>query len=535
MSTSLNNKQATAKTTDLGPPDPSEQHFRLLLEALPAGAYTCDTDGLITYYNRRAVELWGREPKLSDPVDRFCGSFKLYGAADGVPINHDRCWMALALQTGRGFNRQEIIVERPDGQRLTALAHANPIRDRAGRLVGAVNVLVDISDLKRAENELRDADRRKDQFLATLAHELRNPLAPIQNAVHILRTQGPLDPALQWARDVIDRQVRQMTRLVDDLLDLSRITTGKLNLRTAQINLVDILHTAVEISRPVIETSGHQLTITGPTEAVVIDGDLTRLAQVVANLLNNAAKYTPRGGQIDLAAERQGSDAVITVRDTGIGIPADMLTRIFDMFTQAEDAPDRAPGGLGIGLTLCKRLVELHGGSIAALSTGPGKGSEFVVRLPAVLAPVPSRNPADNNDVPATPARSLRILVVDDNRDAAATLAMLLRIMGHDVRTAHDGLEAVAVAAEVRPDAVLLDIGLPKLNGYETARRIREQPGGAKIVLLATTGWGQETDRRLSREAGFDHHLVKPVDPATLLKLLVDVAESRLAACAAER
>jgi signal transduction histidine kinase/CheY-like chemotaxis protein len=511
-------------TADLGPYR-SEEHFRLLLEALPAGAYTCDTDGLITYYNRRAVELWGREPKLNDRIDRFCGSFKLY-AIDGAPITHDRCWMALALQTGRGFNRQEVIVERPDGQRLTALAHANPIRDDAGRLIGAVNVLVDISDIKRAETELREADRRKDEFLATLAHELRNPLAPIQNAVHILRTQGPLDPALQWARDVIDRQVRQMTRLVDDLLDLSRISTGKLNLRTAEITLVDVLHTAVEISRPVIESSGHRLTVTEPTEPVTVDGDLTRLAQVVANLLNNAAKYTPRDGRIDLAAERQGSDAVITVRDSGIGIPSHMLTRIFEMFTQADGAPERAPGGLGIGLTLCQRLVDLHGGSIAARSAGLGQGSEFVVRLPAVLTPTKPRRPVDGGDNPAVPARSLRILVVDDNRDAAATLAMLLRIMGHDVRTAHDGAEAVALAADARPDAVLLDIGLPKLNGFEAARRIREQPGGAEVVLLATTGWGQETDRRRSREAGFDHHLVKPVDPAVLMKLLADISQA---------
>jgi PAS domain S-box-containing protein len=531
---------------------PGEAHFRRLLENLPAGAYTCDPDGLITYFNQHAVQLWGRAPKLNDPVDRFCGSFKLF-AADGTPINHDQCWMALALRTDQGYNGHEIIVERPDGQRLIVLAYANPIRDD-GKLLGAVNVLVDISDRKRAEDDLRrakeerdaqladltrlhetserlyvqlqEADRRKDEFLATLAHELRNPLAPVQNAVHILRAQGTPGPALQWAREVIDRQVRQMARLVDDLLDLSRISTGKLELRQGRVELAEVLYAAVETSRPLIEACGHELSVSVPPVPVFIDGDLTRLAQVVSNLLNNAAKYTERGGRITLTAERQGSDAVVSVRDTGVGIPAAMLARVFDMFTQVDRSLDRTHGGLGIGLTLVKRLVELHGGSITAHSDGPGRGSEFVVRLPAVIESPRAPERSDRPGEPAAPAAALRILAVDDNRDAAASLGMLLRIMGHDVRTAHDGLEAIELADEFRPDVTLLDIGLPKLNGYEAARRIRQQPWGRGMVLIATTGWGQESDRRLSRESGFDHHLVKPLDPAALLDLLASLGQT---------
>jgi signal transduction histidine kinase/CheY-like chemotaxis protein len=507
-----------------------ELHFRRLLEKLPAAAYTCDLDGLITYFNPQAVKLWGRAPKLNDPVDRFCGSFKLFAAADGSPITHDQCWMALTLRNNRAYNGHEILVERPDGQRLTVLAYANPIHDESGKLLGAVNVLVDISDRKQAEDEnarlyarLQEHDRRKDEFLATLAHELRNPLAPIRNAVHILASEGPPDPALQWARDVIDRQVRQMARLVDDLLDLSRVSTGKLELRKAPIDLREVLHAAAETSRPVIEACGHEFIVHLPQEPVCLDADLTRLAQVVSNLLNNAAKYTERGGRVWLTAERQGSDAVVTVRDTGVGIHADMLPRVFDMFTQVERSLDRSRGGLGIGLTLVKRLVEMHGGSVTAHSDGPDRGSTFTVRLPVVLGAAPR---ADRDAEPPVAVSSLRLLVVDDNADAAASLAMLLRLMGNDVRTAHDGLEAVALAEEFRPDVALLDIGLPRLNGYEAAREIRRRPWGGTMVLIAATGWGQEADRQRSKEAGFDHHLVKPVDPAALTRLLASLEQA---------
>jgi signal transduction histidine kinase/CheY-like chemotaxis protein len=500
-----------------------EWHFRRLLEKLPAGAYTCDPDGLITYFNQHAVRLWGREPKLNDPVDRFCGSFKLF-AADGTPIRHDQCWMALALRLDREYNGHEILIERPDGQRLTVLAHANPIRDERGRLLGAVNVLVDFSDRKRAEEALILADRAKNEFLATLAHELRNPLAPIRNAVHVLHFQGSAAPETQWALDVIDRQLRQMARLIDDLLDIARITSNKLELHRTRIDLAEVLRAATETSSPLIEACGHKLTVLTPPYSIHLDGDLTRLAQVIANLLNNAAKYTERGGSIHLSAERQGSDAVVAVRDTGIGIPAAMLPRIFEMFAQAERSMERSQGGLGIGLALARRLVEMHGGSLRASSEGPGKGSEFVVRLPALLETASMQDRTEATPTP--PASSLRILVVDDNHDAAASLGVLLRIVGHDVRTAHDGVEAERLAEEFRPEVILLDIGLPRLSGYEVARRLRRRRWGKEMVLLATTGWGQETDRQRSVEAGFDHHLVKPIDPAVLMPLLAEVGQT---------
>lgn len=504
--------------------DPASSHFRLLLETLPAGAYTCDREGLITYFNRHAVHLWGRAPKLNDPADRFCGSFKLL-SAEGAPIAHDHCWMALALRTETPYNGHEIVVERPDGRRIAVLAHANPIRDESGRMVGAMNILVDISDRKRAEDEnarlyseLRVNHQRKDEFLATLAHELRNPLAPIKNAVQILRMQPSLEPTQRWATEVIDRQVGHLTRLVDDLLDLSRITTGKLELLVERIDLAQVLRVAVETSAPLIEAGGQELAVALPAQPILVEGDLTRLAQVVANLLNNSAKYTERGGEIWLEARREGNDALVTVRDTGIGISAEIMPRIFEMFGQGDQMLDRSQGGLGIGLTLVSRLLELHGGSISARSDGHGKGSEFVVRL-RTAAELPAAQP--RGDTCGLAERvPLRILVVDDNRDAAASLGMLLQIKGHDIRLAYDGVEAVALASDFRPDVVLLDIGLPKLNGLEAARRIRRQLADKRVLLVATTGWGQQTDRERSADAGFDHHLVKPADPVALLGLL---------------
>jgi signal transduction histidine kinase/CheY-like chemotaxis protein len=501
---------------------PGDSYFQQLLEKLPAGAYTCDPEGLITYFNPAAARLWGRAPVLNDPLDRYCGSFRLF-STDGNPIGHDRCWMALALKTRAGYNGNEIVVERPDGTRVTALAHANPLHDESGQLLGAVNVLVDISDRKRAEEALREADRAKDEFLATLAHELRNPLAPIRNAVYVLNLAGAHSPEVQWALSVIERQSRQMARLIDDLMDVARITGGRLQLTKERVELAEVVRAAVETARPVVEAAGHELTVSLPPP-VVLDADLTRLAQAVSNVLNNAAKYTDRGGRIWLTAERQGSDAVISVRDTGMGIPAEALPHLFEMFTQADRHGDRSRGGLGIGLALVRRLVEMHGGSVAAHSDGPGLGSEFVIRLPAVVEQEPRRGATAPEGTSAAPA-ALRVLVVDDNWDAAASLGVVLRRAGHDTRTAHDGFEAVALAEQFRPDVVLLDIGLPKLNGLDVARHIREQSWGQRMVLIATTGWGQTADRVKSQAAGFDHHLVKPIDPATLLGVLALAAQ----------
>ena len=498
----------------------NEGQFRRLLEKLPAGAYTCDPEGLITYYNSYAVQLWGRAPKLRDPIDRFCGSFKLF-SPDGSPIAHEQCWMALALKTDLEYNGHEITIERPDGTHLPVLAHANPIHDESGSLVGAVNVLVDISERKRTEDVLKETDRTKNEFLATLAHELRNPLAPISNAVQILRREDLPSPESQWAVGVIGRQVQQLTRLVDDLLDFSRITTNRLELCTARIELTEVLRTATETSRPLIEAREQEFILSVQSRPIFLNADLTRLAQVIANLLNNASKFTPKRGHIRLIAEQHGREAVLTVQDTGIGIPPEMLPRIFDMFTHVDCSLGHSPEGLGIGLSLTKRLVEMHAGTLEAHSAGSNKGSTFVIRLP-VVAEVTDQEPQKQagEDAQSLPTSKRRILVVDDNKVSAKSLGMLLRMVGHEVNIANDGLEAVEAAAMFHPEVVVLDIGMPKLNGYEAARRIRAQQGGESIVLIALTGWGQEEDHRRSQAAGFNHHLTKPVELDALQTLL---------------
>ncbi len=374
----------------------------------------------------------------------------------------------------------------------------------------------------RLIGQLRDADRRKDEFLATLAHELRNPLAPIRNALHILRLADGNTESVEKVRSIMERQLQQMVRLVDDLLDASRISRGKITLQKERVQLATVVQSAVEVSRPLIEAGGHELTVSVPPEPLFLDADLTRLAQVLANLLNNAAKYTNRGGHIWLTAEREGSDVVVAVEDTGIGIAADMLPKIFEMFTQVDRSLERSQGGLGIGLSLVKRLVEMHGGSVEASSDGPGKGSRFVVRLPVVLSLAQDSQRVTGGGERGGPLAGRRILVADDNRDSADSLAVILRMMGNEVQTVYDGLGAVEAAEAWRPDLVLLDLGMPKLNGYAVARRVRQQPWGRHMVLVAVTGWGQEEDKRRSKEAGFDHHLVKPVEAADLERLLAE-------------
>jgi signal transduction histidine kinase len=496
----------------------SDSQFRRLLEKLPAAAYTCDAGGLITYFNRRAVELWGRAPSINDPVDRFCGSFRLC-QSDGTPIPHDRCWMALALRDGKEYNGEEIVVERADGSRWTVLAHANPFLDDRGRVYGAVNVLVDITERKRAEEALHKADRNKNEFLATLAHELRNPLAPLRNGLQIMRMSGN-DPAMaEQAHAMMERQLGHMVRLIDDLLDVSRINKGKVALRKERIDLASVVQDAVETSRSLIESAGHRLTVTLPPKPVTVNADRTRLAQVFANLLNNSAKYTAPGGSIALGVERQGTDIVVSVKDDGIGIPRDMLPKIFDTFMQVDHSLERSQGGLGIGLSLVRALVGMHNGTVEARSEGHGKGSEFIVRLSDAVATEDHSKPRDGPDFRAT-SSSYRILVVDDNRDSALSLAMMLKIIGHDTRTAHDGEAAVELAQSFRPDVMLLDIGLPKMNGYDACRAIRSQPWGKSIVLIALTGWGQDEDKLHSKEAGFNFHMIKPVDPEALAKIL---------------
>lgn len=387
--------------------------------------------------------------------------------------------------------------------------------------------VIDVSNRKRVEDVLRDADRRKDEFLAILAHELRNPLAPIRNALSLLHAAGEDREVFHTATDMIRRQLTQLVRLIDDLLDVSRISRGKLELRKERVELNSILDQAVEIARPATEMAHLQLTKALPVESVFLQADPVRLTQVISNLLNNACKFTGEGGRIEVSAERRGADVVVSVKDTGIGIPPDKLESIFEMFSQVDRPVGRHEGGLGIGLTLVRRLVEMHEGTIEARSEGLGKGSEFVVRLPIAVeaksVKPPVEAPAAVDGVPG----KRKMLVVDDNHDSAKSLAMLLRLAGNDVQMAFDGEEAVECAARIRPEVILLDIGLPKLNGYDACRRIREQPWGKDLVIIALTGWGQAEDRRKSSEAGFDRHLVKPVEHGTLTVMLKELLEKK--------
>jgi len=376
-----------------------------------------------------------------------------------------------------------------------------------------------------AEQALRDADRRKDEFLATLAHELRNPLAPIRNGLELVKLAAPADALGTETLEVIGRQVDQMTRLVDDLLDVSRITRDKIELRKERVELAAIVKNAVETSRPLIHEAGHTLVVSLPETPILLDADPTRIAQVFANLLNNSAKYTDRGGRIEIEAKTTGREAVVTVRDNGIGISCEALAFVFDMFRQVDRTRNRAQGGLGIGLTLVRRLVELHGGAINAQSEGPGKGSELVVRLPLAEKAISEakRRRAANRAV----LSNQRILVVDDNRDAVDTLSTLLRIKNNEVRIARDGVEAVETAAEFQPDIILMDVGMPRLNGFDATRQIRKMPWAKEVFIVALSGWGQTSDVKQSVEAGCSAHLVKPADFAALEQLLANRKPSR--------
>jgi PAS domain S-box-containing protein len=388
-----------------------------------------------------------------------------------------------------------------------------------GRLLLAY-MAIDLTERRHAEEGLRAAERQKDEFVAMLAHELRNPLAPIRNAVQVLREPRLAGPELQWARNVIDRQVAQMTRLLEDLLDVSRVTHGIIALRRTPVELAAVVEQAVEAGRPIIGFHRHTLRLTLPSEPLWVEGDLVRLVQVLSNLLNNAATYTDTGGAIDLILEPLPNEAVIRVRDNGRGIAAELLPRVFDVFTQDDRSLDRTQGGLGLGLVLARRLVEMHGGRVEAHSAGPGQGAEFVVYLPRLAPAAPATESGEAGGGPAPCAMGLRVLVVDDNVDSADSMALLLSLDGHETRTAFDGPGALAAAAEFLPQAVLLDIGLPGMDGYEVARRMRELPGLRNVLMIAITGYGQEDDRARSKAAGFDHHLVKPVDPDALSLLL---------------
>jgi len=411
-------------------------------------------------------------------------------------------------------------VIRSDGSIGWTFSRAIPLKNETNQIIEWFGAARDITQRRQREEALLQADGQKDQFIPVLAHELRNPLSPIRSALAILRMQSGPGTDAQWPGEVIDRQVQQMARLLDDLLDVSRITLNRLDLRRQLASIADIVSASVETSRPVIEASGHRLDIEVPEQQVYVDADSTRLAQVFSNLLNNAAKYTDPGGRIQLSVERVGDQVSIVVDDNGIGIAPERLAQVFDMFSQEQPALDRSHSGLGIGLALSRALVHMHGGTIEARSEGRGRGSRFTVVLPSVDSTESAAPAAQSVATPVADSVGKRVLVVDDNRDSAESLALYLQLMGYTVYTAHDGDEALSAGANLHPDAVLLDIGLPGQNGYEVARSMRATSWGRTLLLIAITGWGQEDDKRRARESGFDVHLTKPVDPGAVADLL---------------
>ena len=515
----------------------SREQFRITLASLSEGVITTDTEGRVSYLNPVAEVLtgWnlgqaGRErlesvfhvvhphtrDKVANPAER--------ALREGVSVR-------------LGPTHATVLISR-DGSERPVDTSAAPIRDEQGNVAGAVLIFRDITERYRMESELRrnaaelsEADRRKNEFLAILAHELRNPLAPIGNAVEIMRLSGEDPRPMAAARAMVERQLGQLVRLVDDLLDVSRISRGKIELRKTRLEIGPIVQQSVESVTPLLGSLQHRLELDLPTQPVWVMADPARLAQVLGNLLNNACKFTDAGGMLRLGVREEDGQVVIRVRDNGIGIAPEQLPQVFDLFVQADTSLERQGSGLGIGLTLVKELVQLHGGSVSVHSAGLGQGSEFTVRLPRLAVESDAVDPDSTTlQAPATPPIARRILVVDDNRDSADSMAMLLQLDGHLTQVAWDGLDALTVAESWRPEVILLDIGLPGLNGFEVARRIREQPWSADTLLVAVTGWGQEADRARSREAGFDTHLVKPASHASIVKLLADPRRPREAA-----
>ena len=473
-------------------------------------------EGIVTSWNQGAVRLFGYEPK--EIIGRSIMTL--------IPpeLQAEEVETLARLRRGERIDHFETVRLAKDGHRVDISLTVSPIRDVEGEIIGASKIARDITERKRAQWMWREADRRKDEFMATLAHELRNPLAPIRNAAELLRRADSIDPGLRAVSAILERQVGHMTHLVDDLLDVSRMTTGQVRLQREAIDLPGLLAAVIESYKSVLIAGRHEVTFSAPASPVYVSGDRIRLTQVFSNILHNAAKYTPPAGRIRIDLQQSDEEVVVSVRDSGIGIPREKLREIFELFARLNRSYERTDAGLGIGLALAKRLVELHDGRIEAHSEGPNQGSEFVVRLPptGALAPEPPQAlPAESTRPP-----SLRVLIADDNHDAALSLSLLLQTMGHETRIAHDGLEAVEAAGDFRPDVVLLDIAMPKLDGYEAARRIAEQAGDRAIRLIAVTGWSQDVDRQRATEAGFHQHLMKPLDPQMLGRLFGDISRS---------
>lgn len=512
-----------------------------IIESSDDAIISKDLNGIVTSWNRGAEGIFGYTAgeMIGQPVALLVPPER----PDEEPRILER------LRRGERVDHFETVRVRKDGRRIDVSVTISPIYDAQGRIIGASKIARDITAQKRLEadlqerneqihvqneelemqneelaaqnEELAEADRRKNEYLAMLAHELRNPLAPVLNSVHILRSRSLADPALHRHTEIIHRQVRHMARLLDGLLDVSRLSRGAVLLRREHLDLGTLVNNAVRDLEDYIEERGHELSVHVPAGPVFVEGDPVRLDQVVTNLVNNAAKFTGPGGSIRVTVEVEGSHALFRVKDTGIGIDRRLLPRIFDLFTQADQGLARAQGGLGVGLTIVRSLVELHGGSIEARSPGPGQGSEFIVRLP--LYPSKTRTEKTGSlrgPAASPPGRVRRVLIVDDNRDGADTLAELIGEWGYEARTAYDAVAALDLAAEQHPEVVLLDIGMPEMNGYEVAAALRAIPGMDGVALVAVTGYGTEEDRRRARDAGFDAHLVKPVDPEEVRQLL---------------
>ncbi len=497
----------------------SEAKMRQLADTMPQIVWVARPDGYLEYYNQKWYEYTGCQPE------------ECLGYHENVWIHPDdrensqKLWRE-CLHNGKNFEIERRLKGRA-GEYRWFLGRALPIHDEIGKIARWFGTSTDITDRKLLEDNLRvvaadlsEANRRKNEFLATLAHELRNPLAPIRTGLELMKYALNDPKTIEETRRMMERQSAQMVRLIDDLLDISRITQGKLQLRKAQIELSEVIKSSIEATQPFIVESNQSLEVLLPDSPLLLNADPNRLAQVFSNLLSNASKYTPEGGEIQLSAAREGDQAVVRVRDSGLGIPPEMQDRVFEMFAQIDRPLEKGYPGLGIGLTLVKRLVEMHKGQVDVFSEGTGRGSEFTVRLPIFSAVQETFDVSSASAAPLKSLQTYKILVVDDNRAAAETLGQVLKILGHEVIVAHDGLEGWEAAEHHQPEIVLMDLGMPKLNGFEAARKIRETDWGRQIYLIALTGWGQDQDQQHTRDAGFDYHLTKPADPAMLQSLL---------------
>ena len=503
--------------TEAGRAAEANAKFRAFFEQGTNFAGVLALDGTVVEANRLCLDGCGftRQEVIGRPF-WACGWWNR--SAELMERVRAACLQAAA---GQLFRTETNYFVSSGAERIVDLVLA-PVTDEAGRVLFIAATGSDITDRRQLEDSLRAADRKKDDFIALLAHELRNPLAPIRNGLQVLRLAAGNIEAGERVQAMMDRQLSHMVRLIDDLLDVSRINRNKMELRRSRVALTDVVSSAVETARPLIDEKGHELSVALPPGPIYLDADLTRLAQVFSNLLTNSAKYTPRGGRIWLSVEPRGAEVAVAVRDTGVGIPVESLASIFDMFAQLDRPLERATDGLGIGLALVKGLVEMHGGTITAESPGPGQGSTFTVHLP--VWGQPAEAPAPSAVVAPRAGSRRRILVVDDNRDSAETLATMLELFGDEVCTVHDGSAAITAAEQFAPDAILMDVGMPGMNGHDATRRIRAEPWGQSPIILALTGWGQDLDRARSLAAGCDGHLVKPVDLSELEKLLAELS-----------